>query len=299
MRAQWKPHRVTALSLASVLVAAGALVGVASPASAGTTAVRMDYTCTTSLGPGARMTVWVVGGLPDAGYGSGQHTVASHEPAFIDVDLDLRELRPVLTFASGVRLDGDSTATLDARIIGPDGTRTAQAAFTLAPTWLTTTERTAVRAAGAFPVQRLSTPGYYDLRVDDLALTLRPERADGTPLGTVTASCSHDPAQDDLLGTVWSQGVISERPLRPSGLRVVETTPTSVTLAWEASPWWNATLGYDVYLDGGHTGLVTEKQVTLTGLTPDKQHRAKVSTRDVQGLRSTLSQGLIFTLPRA
>ncbi|MFD0206028.1 MULTISPECIES: fibronectin type III domain-containing protein [Saccharothrix] len=283
--------------MASALVAAGALTGTAGPASAQTTAVRMDYTCKTSLGPKASLTVWVVGGLPDEG--AGLNTVASHEYTFIDVDLDLRELRPALTFAGGVRLDGDSTATLDARVVGPDGTRTTRAAFTIAPTWLTTTERTAVRAAGSFPVQQLTIPGYYDLHVDDLALTLRPERADGSPLGTVTASCSHDPAQNDLLGTVWSQSAIFERPPRPGGLRVVSTTPTSVTLAWEASSWWNPTHGYEVYLDGGHTGLVTEKQVTLTGLTPDRQHRAKVVTVDVQGVRSTMSQGLIFTIPPA
>ncbi|WP_330276173.1 fibronectin type III domain-containing protein [Lentzea sp. NBC_00516] len=297
LRRKGNPLRVTALSLLSTLVAVGALTGAATSASAQTTAVRMDYTCTTSLGPSARMTVWVVGGLPDEG--AGLNTVARHEPAYIDVDLDLRELRPVLTMAGGVRLDTDSTATLDAHITGPDGTRTTQASFTVAPTWLTTTQGTAVRAAGSFPVQFLTTPGYYDLHVDDLALTLRPERADGTPLGTVTASCSHDPAQNDLLGTVWSQSVIFERPPRPSGLRVVSTTPTSVTLAWEASSWWNPTQGYEVYLDGGHTGLVTEKQVTLTGLTPDRQHRAKVVTKDVQGIRSTMSQGLILTIPPA
>jgi hypothetical protein len=297
LRKRRNPFRITALSLVSTVVAARVLTGTAGPAAAQTTAVRMDYTCTTSLGPSAQVTVWVVGGLPDDG--AGPNSVPYHDPAYIDVDLDLRELRPVLTIPGGVRLDGDSTATLDARITGPDGTRTTRAAFTLAPTWLTTTQGTAVRAAGSFPMQFLSTPGYYDLHVDDLALTLRPERADGTPLGTVTASCSHDPAQNDLLGTVWSQSAIFDRPPRPSGLRVVSTTPTSVTLAWEASSWWNPTLGYDVYLDGGHTGMVTEKQVTLTGLTPDRQHRAKVVTRDVTGVLSTKSQGLIFTLPRA
>ncbi|MCE6998392.1 fibronectin type III domain-containing protein [Saccharothrix sp. S26] len=297
MRKKWNSSRVAALSLASTLVAGGALAGAAGPASAQTTAVRVEYTCTTSLGPDVTLTAWVVGGLPDDG--AGPNSVANHDYAYIDVDLDLRELRPALAIPGGVRLDGDSTATLDARIVGPDGTRTTQAAFTLAPTWLTTTEKTAVRAAGSFPVQQLSTPGNYDLRVDDLTLALRPERADGTPLGTVTASCSHDPAQNDLLGTVASQAAHFERPPRPRLLRVVSTTPTSVTLAWEGYPWWNPTKGYEVYLDGGNTGLVTEEQVTLTGLTPDRQHRAKVVTVDVQGIRSTLSQGLIFTLPRA
>ncbi|MGM1062187.1 DUF6801 domain-containing protein [Saccharothrix sp. Mg75] len=297
MRKKWNAFRVTALSLVSTVVAAGALAGAAGTASAQTTAVRMSYACTTSPGPSVELTVWVVGGLPDEG--AGLNTVASHDYAHIDVDLDLRELRPALSFAEGIRLDGDSTATLDARIVGPDGTRTTRAAFTLAPTWLTTTERTAVRAAGAFPVQRLGTPGSYELRVDDLTLTLRPERADGTSLGTVTASCSHDPAQDDLLGTVLSQGAHFERPPRPSWLQVVSTTPTSVTLSWEGYSWWNPTRGYEVHLDGGNTGLVTEEQVTLTGLTPDRQHRAKVVTVDVQGIRSTFSQGLIFTLPRA
>ncbi|SDF45993.1 hypothetical protein SAMN05216553_101738 [Lentzea fradiae] len=297
MRRIGTPPRIAALTLASALLAAGALAGAATPASAQTTAVRMDYTCTTSAGPAVQLTVWVVGGLPDDG--AGPNSVARHEPAFIDVDLDLRELRPVLTIPGGVRLDTDSTAVLDAHITGPDGTRTTQAPFTISPTWLTTTQGTAVRAAGAFPVQYFSTPGEYSLHVDDLALTLRPKRADGTSLGTVTASCSHDPAQTDLLGTVTSQGAIFERPPRPDGLRVVSTTPTSVTLAWEGYSWWFPVYGYDVYLDSGHAGLVTEKQVTLTGLTPDKQHRAKVVSRDTIGVRSATSQGLIFTLPPA
>ncbi|MEU4746846.1 fibronectin type III domain-containing protein [Actinosynnema sp. NPDC023658] len=297
MRKKLNRYRVTALSLASALVAAGALVGAASPASAQTTAVRLDYTCTTSLGPSVQLTAWVVGGLPDDG--SGPNSVAAYQPTFIDVDLDLRELRPVVTMAGGVRLDGDSTATLDARITGPDGTRSTQAPFTFAPTWLTTSQGVAVRASGAFPLQYLSTYGNYDVHVDDLKLSLRPERADGTPIGTVTASCSHDPAQNDLLGTVASQNIIIERPIRPSGLHVVSTTPTSVTLAWEASSWWFPTAGYDVYLDGGHVGFFTEKQATISGLTPDTQHRAKVVNVDTYRIQSTKSQGLIFTLPRA
>ncbi|QQQ78914.1 fibronectin type III domain-containing protein [Saccharothrix sp. 6-C] len=287
------------MSLVSALAAAGALTGAASPASADTSAVRVEYTCTTSAGPGAQMTVWVVGGLPNDGAGS--NSAPGNQYFYIDVDLDMRELRPVLTLAEGVRLDGDSTARLGARIVGPDGTRTTEAAFTFAPKWLQTTQGTAVRAAGAFPAQVLSVPGGYDVRVDDLALTLRPKRADGTPLGTITASCTHDPAQNDLLGTVLVQGLIAERPPRPDGLTVVSSTPTSVTLTWQGYPWWNKIGGYDVYLDGdgGHTGFVTENQVTLTGLTPDTQHRAKVVTVDVQGIRSKMSKGLIFTLPRA
>src|SRR6188768_922109 len=68
------PFRITALSLVSALVAVGALTGAATSASAQTTAVRMDHTCTTSLGPRVQMTVWVVGGLPDEG--AGLNTVA-------------------------------------------------------------------------------------------------------------------------------------------------------------------------------------------------------------------------------
>ncbi|XVS67157.1 DUF6801 domain-containing protein [Actinosynnema sp. CA-299493] len=287
------------MSLASALVAAGALTGAASPASAETTAVRMEYTCTTSAWPSAQLTVWVVGGLPNEGIGS--NSAPTSQYFYIDVDLDLRELRPVLTLAEGVRLDGDSTAKLGARIVGPGGTRTTEASFTFAPKWLQTTQGTAARAAGSFPAQYLNTSGSYDVRVDDLTLTLRPKRANGTSLGTITASCTHDPAQNDLLGTVSLQGVIMERPPRPDGLTVVSTTPTSVTLTWRGYSWWNPIGGYDVYLDGdgGHTGFVTQNQVTLTGLTPDTQHRAKVVSVDVQGIRSKMSQGLIFTLPRA
>ncbi|GAA3463957.1 DUF6801 domain-containing protein [Saccharothrix longispora] len=297
MRAKWKPYRVATLSLASALVAAGALAGAAGPASAGTTAVRLDYTCTTSLGPTVEVTAWAVGGLPDDG--SGPNSVPRHQPAFIDVDVYLMELRPVLELADEVRLDGDSTATLGARITGPDGTRTVEAALTVAPAWVRKSQGASLRTGGAFPVQYLSQEGYYDLHVDGLELVLRPKRADGTSLGTVTASCSHDPAQNDLLGTVWSQGLVSDRPLRPTGLHVVSTTPTSVTLAWEANSWWFPTAGYDVYIDGGNFGRFPGKQATLTGLTPDRLQRAKVVTVDVTGSQSTKSQGLLFTTPPA
>ncbi|TQM84430.1 hypothetical protein FHX81_6876 [Saccharothrix saharensis] len=297
MRKSRSTFRITGLSLASVLLAAGLSTGAAGPASAQTSAVRMDYTCTTSAGPTVALTVWVVGGLPDDG--AGPNSVSYSSYSYIDVDLDLRELRPALPVGSGVRLDGDSTATLDAHLTGPDGTRTTRAAFTLAPTWITDTRSAAVRARGAFPAQYLNTPGAYDLHVDDLALTLRPERADGTPLGTITASCSHDPAQNDVVGTIQSQAAHFDRPIRPDALRVVSATPTSVTLAWDARSWWNPTAGYNVYLDGGHVVFATEKQTTITGLTPDTQHRAKVVTVDVRNSWSNPSEGLIFTLPRA
>ncbi|MFI9005802.1 DUF6801 domain-containing protein [Actinosynnema sp. NPDC053489] len=287
----------TALSLTSALVAAGALAGAAVPASADTTAVRVEYTCTTSAGPTVQLTAWVVGGLPNEG--AGANSVATNAYTYVDVDLDLRELRPALPVGSGVRLDGDSTAALDTTITGPDGTRTTRAAFTLAPTWITDVRGTAVRAAGALPALSFSAPGDHDLHAGDLTLALRPERADGTPLGTVTASCAHDPAQNDVLGTIRAQSANFDRPIRPDALHVVSATPTSVTLAWDARSWWNPTAGYNVYLDGGLVGFFTEKQATIAGLTPDKQHRAKVVTVDVRNSWSNPSQGLIFTLPRA
>ncbi|KOV87244.1 hypothetical protein, partial [Nocardia sp. NRRL S-836] len=87
----------------------------------------------------------------------------------------------------------DSTATLDAHITGPDGTRTTQASFTVAPTWLTTTQGTAVR--GSFPVQFLTTQGYYDLHVDHLA---KPTDHGYPLLSSASECCADDGARQTL-----------------------------------------------------------------------------------------------------
>ncbi|QFZ19083.1 fibronectin type III domain-containing protein [Saccharothrix syringae] len=273
-----------------------ALLGVTAPggASAAPAELGLDYTCATSLGPRVPVRVQVRAGLPDEVSGQ-PNTVAYYEPAYVDVDLAFGGAAAL--GAAAVRIDGDSTATLGATFTGPGGTQAAEAALTFAPTKVT--GGAVPRAAGGFPALYFHQAGQYAVHLGDLALSLRPERADGTPLGVVTATCSHDPAADDRLATLTSHSIIIERPVRPTQLRVTATTPTSASFSWYSSPWWFETAGYEIYLDDVKVAFVTEKQATLTGLAPDSQHRVKVVTRDVGGFSSTKSQGLVFATPPA
>src|SRR3712207_6904684 len=61
----------------------------------------------------------------------------------------------------------------------------------------------------------------------------------------------------------------------------ISVTPTSVSLAWYATPWWFDTIGYDVNLDGVNVAFVTDKQATITGLAPDTQ-RSEEHTSELQ-----------------
>ena len=99
---------------------------------------------------------------------------------------------------------------------------------------------------------------------------------------------------NDLLTVVKSESSIIEHPVRPSQLQVTAVTPTSVSLSWYSTSWWFPTIGYDVFLDGVKVAFVTDKQATLTGLSPDTQHRVKVTTKDSYGFSSPKSQGLVF-----
>lgn len=290
MRKTGSAARLAVGSLALALFCTGAVTGVAGAAPV---ELGLDYTCTTSAGWDVDVRARVVGGLPDDVSGQ-PNTVPYSELGHLDVDLAVSVGGGALG-AFAVRVDGDSTATLGATFVGPGQTQSALASLSFAPTAVTGADAV-LRAAGGFPGLRFNA-GDHAIHLDDLTLSLRPERLDGTPLGTVTATCAHDPAQDDRLGVLRSESIIIERPVRPSQLRVTAVTPTSVSLAWHATPWWFETRGYEVHLDGVQVAFVTEKQATLTGLAPDSQHRVKVVTRDLGGFASGKSPGLVFATP--
>lgn len=274
--------RAPAAAVAALLLT-GALAGTATAAPAD---LVTSYTCATSTGQTVPVGVHFGGFLPDD-VGALPNAVSYAQTAFVDLDLDITNL------VEG-RVDGDSTATVAASITGPSP-RQVSADLAFAPgegwSWL--------HAAGALAPLRLDPPGLHEVRLGDIALSLRPKSDDGAPLPPLDALCTRVPGGNDLLGTIQSLGFIADRPLRPTDLTVTETTPTTATATWVGRSWWAATAGYDVYLDGALVTTTTDPQVTLTGLTPDRQHRLKVITRDVRGSTSLLSQGLVFATARA
>ncbi|NUT48663.1 MAG: fibronectin type III domain-containing protein [Saccharothrix sp.] len=258
-------------------------------------ALELDYACSVASGPRLTVQADITFVLPKEGMGGAN--IPHFEPAFVDVDLELGGDRAGLAASGGVRLDGDSTATLATTFTGPE-TVESKATLTFAPTWVTASGGgLPLTAAGGFPALYLYQPGSYAMNLGALELSLRPERADGTPLGTITATCAPDPGQSHLMGTLISESSIIEHPVRPTELRMTAVTPTTVSLSWYSAPWWYETMGHQVYLDGVSVAFVTGKQATITGLTPDTQHRVKVVTVDRMGYSSPLSQGLVFATP--
>ncbi|QQQ79147.1 fibronectin type III domain-containing protein [Saccharothrix sp. 6-C] len=295
MRGARKVRRVVIGTAAAALLCTGMSTGIAHAASGRPVGLELDYTCAVASGPQLTVAVDVTFVLPREGMVGGD--VPHFEPAFIDVDLALGGDRAGLAARGGVRLDGDSTATLAASFAGPV-TLESEAVLAFAPTWVTASGGgLPLTAAGGFPGLSVQQAGDYAIHLGDLELSLRPERADGTPLGTITATCAPDPAQSTLLGTLKSEPSIVEHPVRPSQLQVTAVTPTSASLSWYAVPWWFETVGYEVHLDGVKVAFVTEKQATITGLAPDSQHRVKIVTRDLYNLSSPPSQGLVFATP--
>lgn len=287
------------------LFCSGAVVAVAGPAAAGPVEAGFDYRCALPNGHSLPVRAQVKGGLPDDTWKP--NSTAYGDYTYIDVDVSLGGDPAVLGnglsggpgngLGGGLRIDGDSTATLGATFDGPSGTHTAEAGLTFAPTRVGGSGFS-LRAAGGFPaLMFFRRAGDHVIRLGDLELSLRPELADGRPLGTITTTCTLAPGQGDVLGTLWVEGIIIERPVRPTGLHVTASTPTTVTLAWQSVPWWFETRGHDVYLDGVKVAFVPEKQTTLTGLAPDSQHRVKIVTRDDRGFASSPGQGLVFATP--
>ncbi|PSL44579.1 hypothetical protein B0I31_1283 [Saccharothrix carnea] len=295
MRRGRNSRRAVIGAVAVALSCAGMSTGSAHAAPATPVGLELDYTCAVTSGPELVVEADVTFVLPKEGVAGGD--IPYSEPAFIDVDLALGGDRAGLAARGGVRLDGDSTARLAASFAGPV-TLESEAVLAFAPTWVTASgDGLPLVAAGGFPELRFDRAGAYAIHLGDLELSLRPERADGTPLGTITATCAPDPAQSGALGTLTSESSIIEHPVRPSRLQVTAVTPTSASLTWHAVPWWFDTWGYEVYLDGAKVAFTTAKQATITGLAPDSQHRVKIVTRDMRGFSSPPSQGLVFATP--
>ncbi|GJM71113.1 hypothetical protein HMSSN036_33290 [Paenibacillus macerans] len=77
-------------------------------------------------------------------------------------------------------------------------------------------------------------------------------------------------------------GLDTTPPTAPGQLRVTETAPTSVSLAWDASTDNVGVTGYTVAYGTGSIN-VTGTSATITGLSPDTAYTFKVTARDAAG----------------
>jgi len=265
-----------ALVVAAALALSGAAAGTA--AAAGVDVVG-SYTCVTSTGRSVPVGVHFGGGLPDD---VGTNGVSYSQYSYVDLDLDITSL------VSG-RVDGDSTAVVQASAVGPT-TKQGQGHLKFAATqdapWL--------HAAGGLAPLYLNPAGSYQVRLGTVSMSLRPKASDGSPLPRVDAQCTPNTGDSVLMGSIQSFGLTADRPLRPTDLTVTATTATTATLTWQANRWWFPTAYYQVYVNDTVVATPVDKQVTLTGLVPDGQYRVKVVTRDTTGSASLKSEGLVF-----
>lgn len=79
-------------------------------------------------------------------------------------------------------------------------------------------------------------------------------------------------------------------PTAPSGLEVVKTTESSVTLAWHDSDDNVGVYKYDVYKDGEKTLVTSETSIVVNFLDPAKIYHFTVKARDLAGNVSVASQ---------
>ncbi|MBG0819019.1 fibronectin type III domain-containing protein [Planomonospora sp. ID82291] len=75
-------------------------------------------------------------------------------------------------------------------------------------------------------------------------------------------------------------------PSVPSNLRLTGMTPTSVTVAWDASSDNMGVSGYTTYLNGVERGSTSSQSATFSGLTPGVSVTVQVDAYDYKGNRS-------------
>jgi chitodextrinase len=88
-------------------------------------------------------------------------------------------------------------------------------------------------------------------------------------------------------------------PTTPTNLRVTATTPTSVSLAWNASTGDSGTVIYTVREDSLRTFTTTATSFTRTGLVAGRTYRYVVQAVDRAGNRSGNSNTVTVTTPLA
>ncbi|MFE2754827.1 PQQ-dependent sugar dehydrogenase [Actinosynnema sp. NPDC059335] len=85
----------------------------------------------------------------------------------------------------------------------------------------------------------------------------------------------------------------NQSPTAPGNLRVTGRTPTSVSLAWDASTDNVGVTGYLVHRDGAQVGTTDATSATVDGLSAGVGHRFSVRSRDAAGNLSPFSAEVI------
>jgi chitodextrinase len=88
----------------------------------------------------------------------------------------------------------------------------------------------------------------------------------------------------------------TQAPSAPANLRSTGQTPTSVSLAWDASSDNVGVAGYEVYADGSKISVGTNTGATVTGLAENAPHTFTVVALDAAGNVSGASNGVSVTL---
>lgn len=87
----------------------------------------------------------------------------------------------------------------------------------------------------------------------------------------------------------------TQAPTVPTGLAVTVTTSSSVSLAWNASSDNVGVTDYIVYRDGNQTAVVSDTNVTVSGLAPSTTYTFTVAARDAAGNTSAPSDPVTAT----
>jgi glucose/arabinose dehydrogenase len=119
-------------------------------------------------------------------------------------------------------------------------------------------------------------------------------RVNGTHRCRNTAQFGYSLQELQVYGSTDTQA-----PTVPQNVRATASTPTSITLAWDASSDNVGVAGYDIYNDGNLVTSApgTSTSTTLTGLTPNTTYRLSVDARDAAGNASLGSNVATVTTP--
>lgn len=90
----------------------------------------------------------------------------------------------------------------------------------------------------------------------------------------------------------------ADPPAKPTNLRVVQVSDTSMTLAWDQSQDDGRVVNYEVYFDDNPTPILTsqhqwtQKLNRTIGMVPGSSHTFRVRTEDMSGNASEFSETL-------
>lgn len=166
---------------------------------------------------------------------------------------------------------------------------------------------------GRLAVPTFKHGGSASVTVDEVSFNLAAKDRDGVPVELASQSwdpdsdndpatfdlpCELDAGQPTLLATV-DVGEISTPngpPTTPTGVQVLEKTPTSARLAWNPSTDDVGVVGYDIlFTDDRLAATSIGPSVMLAGLRPETTYTLRVVAKDAAGNSSNPSAPVTFT----